>query len=256
MYPKSGSSPVDACDFNMNTHLAAVNPFPGGKGADRFDKSFYVSWSNTQTINAVMFDAWPQTVYGDVFVTSTFPFDHTDPALLALSNIYPDGIFNLPSAFLGSYLVFISLDTEEPADFALREIRVWSRPDLAQTGSVVNGISTLVGVVPAYTSNYSASTSAFYIDLGSSKYLDGVWLRLEGNDMLSVSYGTTIPGSSPFTTAVSRQPANNDEEWWVQIGAYARYIFICQFDGVDCIISASFKLRRVAALEGVDPCLT
>lgn len=120
-----------------------------------------------QTIAAVMFDGYPQTIYGDVFVTSTFPFIRTDTALLALSKIHPDGVFNLASAKLGTYLIFMPLDSEDPSNFALREVRVWSRPDLAQTGSIVNGISTIVGIVPSNTSNYSASTSAFYIDLGS-----------------------------------------------------------------------------------------
>jgi hypothetical protein len=86
------------------------------------------------------------------------------------ANIYLDGIFNLPTAKTGKVLAF--LPTTDPGGFAAREIRVWSKPDLAQLGSWVNA-STSTGGGFFMTNTYS-----FYIDLGSVMYMDGIWLIL------------------------------------------------------------------------------
>lgn len=197
-------SAADSCDFDLSTYMQGMNNFPSITVADAYQRSFYVQWAASQTIASVYFDGYPQSVSGNVYVTSTFPFDRTDPALLALSQIYPYGVFNLPTPMIGSYLVFMPDDAADASKFALREIRAWSMPDCAQQGSVVNGNAGLVGAVPANTGDYIASTNAFYIDLGSVKYLDGVWLQLGGNDNLAVSYGTTAPTNSPFVGVVTR----------------------------------------------------
>ncbi len=103
------------------------------------------------------------------------------------ANIYLDGIFNLPTAKTGKVLAF--LPTTDPGGFAAREIRVWSKPDLAQLGSWVNaststdsgGISgslELLGSEPSGGGSMVTNTYSFYIDLGSVMYMDGIWLIL------------------------------------------------------------------------------
>ena len=90
------------------------------------------------------------------------------------ANIYLDGIFNLPTAKTGKVLAF--LPTTDPGGFAAREIRVWSKPDLAQLGSWVNAkTSTRIGGIsgslelldsePSGGGSMVTKTYSFYIDL-------------------------------------------------------------------------------------------
>jgi hypothetical protein len=54
---------------------------------------------------------------------------------------------------------------------------------------------------------------------------------------------------------VTRQAAASSEEWWVQISGYARYIIFCREDGTSCA-TGSTEIRKIAAFQGIDPCLT
>jgi hypothetical protein len=82
-------------------------------------------------MESFFFYSYPSTIYGDIYVTSTVPFTRGDPNLLIFSNIYPSGLYNLPTPKTCNYLVFMPLDTSNPGWFGLSEIRVWSMKDLA-----------------------------------------------------------------------------------------------------------------------------
>jgi len=63
----------------------------------------------------------------------------------------------------------------------------------------------------------SPSYYSFYLDLGSIKYVDGIWLDLLQNPTLQVTYSKSLPlEANPLSSVVSTS-GNNSNEWWVQI---------------------------------------
>ena len=87
----------------------------------------------------------------DVYLTSQSTFTRNDPALLLYEDVYPYGVFNLPSPKQGKYLVFMPLDSENPGALVIREIRVWSEKDLSSQGNgITNGNSLFVGPTMDY----------------------------------------------------------------------------------------------------------
>jgi len=72
-------------------------------------------------------------------------FTRYDHALLLFEDVYPYGVFNLPSPKQGKYPYFMPLDSEDPGGLVIREIRVWSEKDLASQSSITNGDPLFVG---------------------------------------------------------------------------------------------------------------
>jgi hypothetical protein len=93
-----------ACDFNMATHVQGANPYPSI--ATPNDKTFFVKWLDNHVIAAFMVDAYPTMVNCNVYITDELPIDRDDPDLLAFSNIYLDGVFNLGTPMEGNVLAF------------------------------------------------------------------------------------------------------------------------------------------------------
>jgi len=66
-----------------------------------------------------------------------FPFEQGAPdKLIWPASKYPIGLYNLPSAREGKYLVFMPLDTENVDFLSVSEIRVWRMKDLANTADL------------------------------------------------------------------------------------------------------------------------
>lgn len=122
-----------------------------------------------------------------------FPFTRNDPdKLIWPDSMYPVGLYNLPIARQGKYLVFMPLDTENAADISVSEIRVWQMKDLANSAILTGPTSTVyryVGPIGEYCvlgydtscknyGNFEASAKPFYADLGGLKTLSGIWLLL------------------------------------------------------------------------------
>jgi hypothetical protein len=159
-----------------------------------------VAWENTITIASFYIDQ-PKPLRTDVYMASQFPFTRNDPALLVEQDVYPFGVFNLSSPKQGKYLVFMPLDSENPGNLVIREIRVWSEKDLASQGDgITNGDPLFAGRTLDYciqnACNYfEASTNNFYVDLGSSKLTTGIWVLFgaRSHNKFCVSYSLKKP---------------------------------------------------------------
>jgi hypothetical protein len=128
-FPYAMQTASMACDFNMATHVQGANPYPSTASLN--DKTFFVKWLDNHVIAAFMVDAYPTMVNCNVYITDRLPIDRSDPDLLAFSNIYLDGVFNLGTPMEGNVLAFTPTSAQNQSNFAVREIRVWSNPDVA-----------------------------------------------------------------------------------------------------------------------------
>ena len=99
----------NGCDFDVNTSLWGKTSYPSN---DPFDRSFYVYWPDLVTIASFYIDSYADFVYCHIYVSDVFPFTRNDPNKLIWPNsMYPVGLYNLPIARQGKYLVFMPLDT-------------------------------------------------------------------------------------------------------------------------------------------------
>jgi len=74
----------------------------------------------------------------DVFV-SNGSLVREDSRYLCRAGVFPNGVFNCALTLKGTHLVFWPLISEEPGKLVFREVRAWSKQDLAGAGTVVNG---------------------------------------------------------------------------------------------------------------------
>lgn len=130
-----------ACDFNMATNFKGLFPYPAV--ALGFDRAFYVQFGSTIQIRSFMGDINTNGALVDVFV-SYGAVVRGDTRYLCRSNLVPNGVFNCPATMKGTHLVFWPLATEEPGNMVFREVRAWSRQDLAGTGTVVLGVGAVL----------------------------------------------------------------------------------------------------------------
>jgi hypothetical protein len=156
MYTDAGYEEYKGCDFDAATALYGEG-FPVGTtnypSSDPFERSFYVQWPQKVLIASFLVDSPITFNYVDIYITDVFPFTRNDSTLLVFQNLYPNGLYNLASPRLGKYLVFMPLDTQNPYDITVREIRVWPEYDLASTATLqaYYGLTTrIVGPIGNY----------------------------------------------------------------------------------------------------------
>lgn len=141
-----------------------------------------MAWTTPVQIRSFMGDMHlASTISVDVFITNDpLTLVRGDSRWLCLSGITPNGTFNCPFTNFGKYLVFWPPLTAEPGNLLFRELRAWSRKDLAGTGTVTKGTGTntifinggtlddIIG--PSVTRNFSVEFTNggwFYINLGA-----------------------------------------------------------------------------------------
>jgi hypothetical protein len=72
----------------------------------------------------------------DIYVTNSKVFPLYDSRIVCQLFVWPNGVFNCPSTLKGTYLAIMPI-VGANADFhGFREIRAWSRKDLASTATI------------------------------------------------------------------------------------------------------------------------
>lgn len=128
----------NACDVDLSTYLRGQLPYPTVNSA--FDGSFYIQFSGSfgAQISSFMGDVGISTsILVDVLIVPTgWQAVRGDSRFVCRSGIFPNGVFNCPFPIVGNYIMFWPLTGFDAGNLVMRTVRVWSRKDLAGSGTV------------------------------------------------------------------------------------------------------------------------
>lgn len=163
------SPAANACDWSYTTYFRGRLPYPTVTA--EIDRAFWVTWTAPVQIRSFMGDMHlTGAISVDVFVTNDpLTLVRGDSRWLCIGGVTPNGTFNCPFTNFGKYLVFWPPLTAEPGNLLFRELRAWSRKDLAGPGTITK--------CPACTQTFGpnggtlgdlvgdSATRDFYVDI-------------------------------------------------------------------------------------------